>query len=281
MAKKTVTELKSVFETGDTPTQQNFADAFDSFRHQDEKIQLSDVVGLAGDGTTITLDSANKLTIVDNGITEAKIKADSITSAKIKDKSISLSKLASDVPVVGLTVEEKTRVTELAPSGGKVATDYGNYVVADSKTTGTASTDTITDQITGIQRGFKKIIDWVDSIFVKKEAGKGLSQNDYTNGEKLQLQLISNSFPIYYKDPTGRGLVNKNWFIIEVTADSSIRTPRPGKNGDKFLVNISSIASGKKLDILKGSTSTVLKSITAKTAVYGEYDGATWKLIEY
>jgi hypothetical protein len=45
MAIKTVQQLKSRFKTGDKPTQQDFADVFDSYRHKQNFIHISEIDG--------------------------------------------------------------------------------------------------------------------------------------------------------------------------------------------------------------------------------------------
>jgi|GEM_PF-1243086 len=46
MAIKTIDELKAFFETGDKPTQQQFADWLDSFFHRNDGIGIPNVTGL-------------------------------------------------------------------------------------------------------------------------------------------------------------------------------------------------------------------------------------------
>lgn len=46
MAKKSIEILKSYFETGDYPTESQFADLIDSFIHKDEELQIGNIEGL-------------------------------------------------------------------------------------------------------------------------------------------------------------------------------------------------------------------------------------------
>jgi hypothetical protein len=46
MAKRPVPVLKSFFNTGDKPTEGEFADVMDSFRHKDEPVTIAEVQGL-------------------------------------------------------------------------------------------------------------------------------------------------------------------------------------------------------------------------------------------
>lgn len=46
MAKQSVNTLKQWFETADKPTQQQFWDWLDSFKHKDDVVAIADVIGL-------------------------------------------------------------------------------------------------------------------------------------------------------------------------------------------------------------------------------------------
>lgn len=46
MAKKSIEILKTFFETGDYPTESQFADLIDSFIHKDEQLQIGNIEGL-------------------------------------------------------------------------------------------------------------------------------------------------------------------------------------------------------------------------------------------
>lgn len=47
MAKTVLVVIKSWFETGKYPTAQQFADVWDSFRHKDDPVSMTEVEGLA------------------------------------------------------------------------------------------------------------------------------------------------------------------------------------------------------------------------------------------
>jgi len=59
MAKQTITHLKSRFETGDTPTETDFSDVFDSYVHKDD-INYTE---LTVSGSNTYLLSADKLIV--------------------------------------------------------------------------------------------------------------------------------------------------------------------------------------------------------------------------
>ncbi|MDR3326897.1 MAG: hypothetical protein LBT04_01995 [Prevotellaceae bacterium] len=44
---QSIENLKNLFKTGKKPSQQDFADVFDSYRHKNDALQISDVSGLA------------------------------------------------------------------------------------------------------------------------------------------------------------------------------------------------------------------------------------------
>jgi len=84
MAIKSKATLKTYFETGDFPTESQFADLIDSLRHEDEEVPLNEVTGLLDilnqlGGGAVGLLSDLKLTVGGPGGFDPPVGATTVT----------------------------------------------------------------------------------------------------------------------------------------------------------------------------------------------------------
>lgn len=108
MAVQPIDTLKQWFQTGDYPTQQQFWDWLDSFRHVSADITINDVEDLAnqlnGKATTAQLAALNNTLIIGPGVASYDIPAGTLlTSFWILDDSnpvISVGKAAAGTDII-------------------------------------------------------------------------------------------------------------------------------------------------------------------------------------
>lgn len=79
MAKKTKEELKKYFETGDKPSQTEYAELIDAFRHSDDKLPIADV-----DSLQDSLDSKASSSVLLNHINDTSLHQSNMSGADIK-----------------------------------------------------------------------------------------------------------------------------------------------------------------------------------------------------
>ena len=103
MAKVGLSTIKNWFRTGDTPTEVQFSNVFDSFRHKDQTVEIVEVNNLQGsldnkvdkasmsvylketnvDDSTIEVDGAKRLKVKDGGILAIHIHDGSVNETKL------------------------------------------------------------------------------------------------------------------------------------------------------------------------------------------------------
>lgn len=135
--------LKTYFQTGDTPTEQQFADWLDSYFHKDDAVAIENIAGLQ-----VILNDLQDLQISDiSGLQDKINKLDNLQISDISGLQGALDSL-------------------------------GNIQISDVQNL-TSVLSTITSNIESI------IVN-----YVQKEAGKGLSKNDFTDALKAKLEGI-------------------------------------------------------------------------------------------
>ena len=99
--KKPIEVLKTFFETGDKPTEQQFCDLIDSFHHKDSGIVIEDIQLDPSNGTTISLSNGEEINIPNPVAVQ--------TSQNNKIRVVDLPTI-STLPITTIPVGDKRRL---------------------------------------------------------------------------------------------------------------------------------------------------------------------------
>lgn len=203
MAKTSLANIKNWFLTGLKPTQTQFWNVFDSFRHKDEKIPQSDVDQLAA-----TLDAKAEKQAFETHLTDAQAH-NSLFSAKvdkIAGKGLSTEDLTSELLALLQSALQRVDVQDLPDSPETELPASANQVrllnIAVTNILNLLNSDDVTlDELQEVVDFIKanredlqnlaiaNIAGLVDALAAKVDvvAGKALSTNDFTDAYKEQL----------------------------------------------------------------------------------------------
>ncbi|MFD2568737.1 hypothetical protein [Pseudotenacibaculum haliotis] len=119
MAKKTKAELKKYFETGDKPSESQYAELIDAFRHTDDKLPIADV-----DSLQASLDSKASSTSLLDHINDTSLHQSNMSGADIK------TAYESEADTNAFTDAEKQQVAD----GALHRADNNSHVSSAEKT---------------------------------------------------------------------------------------------------------------------------------------------------
>ena len=236
--KKPLHIIKTWFETGDVPTQQQFYDAFDSFHHKDNgEILTEKSVNAAGDvtfkftdGDILTIekfvpDVSKPMDYIDGLVNAINTITTDITTLQTGKVDKVDGKGLSDT---NFSQAEKVKLANLE-----------NYIPPSSHPI---------DFIEGLQTVLDELAQNL-TLKVNKEDGKGLSSNDYTTEEKQKLADLKQ---IWEDTPAGniKPIGNKKVAINKDEADAALDIDHPTEEKLLQLANFL-IAKKRSLQIGK------------------------------
>ncbi|MFD2566069.1 hypothetical protein [Pseudotenacibaculum haliotis] len=208
--KKALYIVKSYFETGDVPTQQQFEDTWDSFHHKDDGFLVTDKTIHPNGDVTFTFSDGSNLTI-DKFIEDATKPIEYIDGllAQLTSINNALTNKVDKEAGKGLSDTNYSQVEKDKLAG------LENYVPPVSKPI--SFIDGLQDLLNQIQQDITLKVDKVD--------GKGLSSNDYTDQEKADLSLntsarVSNAERIKWNNHLSEWVQNE---VLKTEMDMIIR----------------------------------------------------------
>ncbi|NAS30941.1 hypothetical protein GTQ40_08175 [Flavobacteriaceae bacterium R38] len=125
--KQTIAILKSYFETGDTPTQQQFSDVFDSLVHKDEGKIITSITQILGGDIVFNFSDTTSMTIPMNQHPDAH-SIDFITGLRA-----ALDGLQNQIGAIGPVGEVNTINSQTAsePSGSDTVSNVVSLTQAE------------------------------------------------------------------------------------------------------------------------------------------------------
>ena len=203
MAKTSIANIKNWFLTGLKPTQTQFWNVFDSFRHKDEKIPQGDV-----DQLSQTLDAKAEKQAFETHLTDAQAHNTQFEAKvdKIAGKGLSTEDLTAELKALIETALQAADILDLGTSSQTNKAASANQVRllnarVDAAMAILQSDDLALDELQEVVNYIKanredlqnlsveNIAGLVEALAQKvdKEAGKALSTNDFTDAYKEQL----------------------------------------------------------------------------------------------
>jgi hypothetical protein len=213
MAKKSLSEIKSYFETGKYPTGQQFADAADSFRHKDDPVSMTEVEGLA-EALNSKADASDVATAVDKA-TEALRKANEITT--------DFDALSRRVASVETSLDDIKAILEGVVTGKFVArrgtAEPYTYTVYDTLKAAFAGeqgqTALITISADYVMDSQIVMSDHFTNITIRQVGGQRTIMRGFS-GEMFALQAGS----LTLDGPTLRGTLNGGGAVVRITGNA-------------------------------------------------------------